>query len=50
MAAVLKRPDPLPVEATVETPVVQQDRRVGRDVIPIFNLPLIDAVAVKDGG
>ncbi|MDQ6925791.1 MAG: hypothetical protein M3154_06105, partial [Candidatus Eremiobacteraeota bacterium] len=37
-----------PLEATVETPVVQQARRVGRDVIPIFNLPLVDAVAVAD--
>ena len=38
----------VPVEATIETPVVQQRRRVGRDVIPIFNLPLVDAVALKD--
>src|SRR5690606_34643815 len=27
------------LHATLETPVVQQPRRVGRDVIPIFNLP-----------
>jgi hypothetical protein len=39
-----------PVDAVLETPVVQQDRRVGRDVIPIFNLPLVDAVALKDPG
>jgi alpha-N-arabinofuranosidase len=37
-----------PVAATLETPVRQQDQRVGRDVIPIFNLPLVDAVALKD--
>ena len=37
-----------PVEAVLETPVRQQERRVGRDVLPIFNLPLVDAVAVKD--
>lgn len=37
-----------PVEAVLETPVRQQDRRVGRDVIPIFNLPLVDAVTLKD--
>jgi alpha-N-arabinofuranosidase len=39
-----------PVEAVLETPVVQQDRRVGRDVIPMFNLPLVDGVALKDPG
>lgn len=38
----------LPVAATLETPVRQQDQRVGRDVIPIFNLPLVDAVALRD--
>jgi len=38
----------IPLEATLETPVVQQPRRVGRDVIPIFNLPLVDAVALED--
>ncbi len=37
-----------PLATTVETPVVQQARRVGRDVVPIFNLPLVDAVAVRD--
>jgi len=37
-----------PLAATVETPVVQQPRRVGRDVLPIFNMPLVDAVALRD--
>lgn len=37
-----------PVEATVETPVVQQPHRVGRDVLPLFNVPVVDAVALRD--
>jgi alpha-N-arabinofuranosidase len=37
-----------PLAATVETPVAQQPRRVGRDVLPIFNVPLVDAVALRD--
>jgi alpha-L-arabinofuranosidase len=37
-----------PVEATLETPVRQQPHRVGRDVLPIFNLPIVDAVAMLD--
>lgn len=37
-----------PVAATLETPVRQQPRHVGRDVVPIFNLPIVDAVALTD--
>ena len=38
----------VPVEATLRTPVRQQPEKVGRDVLPIFNLPVIDAVALRD--
>lgn len=38
----------VPVEATLETPVRQQPNQVGRDVLPIFNLPVVDAVALRD--
>jgi alpha-N-arabinofuranosidase len=40
----------VPVEATLETPVRQQPYRVGRDVLPMFNVPVVDAVALMDPG
>ena len=39
-----------PLAATVETPVAQQPRRVGRDVLPIFNLPLVDGRGARRHG
>lgn len=38
----------VPLEARLETPVRQQPFRVGRDVLPLFNLPLVDAVALSE--
>lgn len=37
-----------PLELQLETPVMHQPERMGRDVVPIFNMPLIDAVALQD--
>jgi len=38
----------IPLRARLETPVRQSAHRVGPQVPPVFNLPLIDAVALKD--
>ena len=37
-----------PVDVTVETPVRHQPYRVGRDVLPMFNIPLVDGLALLD--
>lgn len=37
-----------PVEVTLETPVRHQPHKVGRDVLPMFNIPLVDGLALLD--